>query len=67
MYGIDVDDDELLTRRTWRWLQARIGGLLNVQIVAPDGTLVPATRLGWALRPPMSVERDVGRAGVADL
>lgn len=29
VYGIDVDDDQLLTARSWRWLNVRIGGLLN--------------------------------------
>ena len=29
MYGIDLDDRELLRARTWRWLRARIVGLLD--------------------------------------
>lgn len=39
-YGIDVDDRDLLRRRTWRWLRIRILGLL-----AAD------TRLSRALAP----------------
>ncbi|MFB9415692.1 hypothetical protein ACFFSQ_46945 [Dactylosporangium matsuzakiense] len=30
-YGIDVDDRALLRARSWRWLQARILGLLAVE------------------------------------
>ena len=29
MYGIDLDDRQLLQARTWRWLRARILGLLD--------------------------------------
>lgn len=39
--------------RTWPWLKTRITGLLNApKTVAPDGTLVPTTRIGWQLDPP---------------
>jgi hypothetical protein len=31
VYGIDVEDDGLLRRRTWRWLQLRILGLLSTE------------------------------------
>lgn len=60
VYGIDVDDDELMAARTWRWLRARVLSLLDkpatfvpintgesVRLVA-----VPTTRLGCALYPP---------------
>lgn len=30
-YGIDVEDDNLLSRRSWRWLRVRISGLLAVE------------------------------------
>jgi hypothetical protein len=30
MYGIDLDDRELLRARSWRWLRARIIGLLDL-------------------------------------
>lgn len=41
MYGIDVDTPGLLRQRTWRWLQARIVGLLSAdtriaRALAPD-------------------------------
>jgi hypothetical protein len=42
VYGIDLDDRDLLQARTWRWLKARIVGLL-------DGT---ESRLFRALNPP---------------
>lgn len=28
-YGIDLEDEALLAARSWRWLRARIHGLLN--------------------------------------
>ena len=57
MYGIDVDDDHLLSRRSWRWLNLRISGLLErppVIVSYGDGKLasVPDTRIGYALYPP---------------
>lgn len=49
-YGVDCDR---LDGRTWRWLRARIVGLLTVPpVAAPDGTPLPQTRIGWALNPP---------------
>lgn len=52
MYGIDVEDDQLLTRRSWRWLANRIGGLLDrPATILPDGRTVASTRLGLALYP----------------
>ena len=42
VYGIDLDDRGLLRARTWRWLKARIVGLL-------DDT---ESRLFRALNPP---------------
>lgn len=27
--GVDVEDDDLMTSRSWRWLTVRITGLLN--------------------------------------
>ena len=57
MYGIDIEDDDILTRRTWRWLSLRIQGLLDAPpTIAPDGTGVPSTRLGWALNPPKATK-----------
>lgn len=54
-YGIDCDR---LEGRTWRWLRTRIVGLLTVPpIVAPDGTPIPQTRVGWALNPPTTNRR----------
>jgi len=41
VYGIDVEDRDLMRSRSWRWLKARITGLL-----AAD------TRLHRALAPP---------------
>jgi hypothetical protein len=57
VYRIDVDDDDLMSRRSWRWLHVRISGLLDrppVWVPYGDGKLaaVPSTRLGYALRPP---------------
>lgn len=57
VYGIDVDDDDLLSRRSWRWLNVRIAGLLECPpVLVPYGdgklTSVPATRTGYALHPP---------------
>lgn len=51
VYGIDVEDG-ILDRRSWRWLEQRIAGLMASRSVAPSGDLVPTTRIGWALRPP---------------
>lgn len=31
MYGIDLDDADLLAARSWRWLKTRILGLLTVE------------------------------------
>ncbi|ROO51080.1 hypothetical protein EDC02_5944 [Micromonospora sp. Llam0] len=30
-YGIDADDRALMRARSWRWLQARITGLLSIE------------------------------------
>jgi hypothetical protein len=30
-YGIDIDDRELLRRKSWRWLSLRILGLLSIE------------------------------------
>jgi len=39
--------------RTWQWLLGRITGLLTrPNVIAPDGTSIPSTRLGWQLFPP---------------
>ena len=50
VYGIDIDDRHLLRRRTWRWLEARILGLLSTncrlsRALAPEPELpkVPGT------------------------
>nr|WP_107088761.1 hypothetical protein [Actinoplanes missouriensis] len=40
-YGIDVDDRALMRRRSWRWLQIRIEGLVLTK-----------SRLSRALNPP---------------
>lgn len=51
-YGIDVDNG-ILARRSWRWLRTRILALLDVPPhISPNGQVIPATRLGLALRPP---------------
>lgn len=44
-YGFDAGAPDALTTRSWRWLRARILGLL-------DPTVVHRTRLGYALYPP---------------
>lgn len=31
MYGVDVEDEQLLRRRSWRWLRVRIFGLLSTE------------------------------------
>lgn len=46
MYGIDLDDRELLRARSWRWLKVRIVGLLDM----------PESRLRRMLRPEQPVE-----------
>ena len=60
MFGIDVDDDDLMTARSWRWLHTRVKSLLD----RPDEFVsyqvgetqkiaaVPTTRVGRALTPP---------------
>jgi hypothetical protein len=30
-YGIDVEDDHLLQRRSWRWFRTRVIGLLSTE------------------------------------
>jgi hypothetical protein len=57
VYGIDVNDDDMLARRSWRWLNVRIAGLLDrppAYVAYGEGqvAVVPTTRLGFALRPP---------------
>lgn len=58
-YGIDCGDDALLEHRSWRWLRARVLGLLDVppEVVTYGemGSLMalsPRTRVGYALNPP---------------
>lgn len=42
-----------MRNRSWRWLQTRIMGLLDVPpTVTPDGRIVHGTRIGLALDPP---------------
>ena len=49
--GVDLATE--LPRRSWRWLEVRIEGLFNgPPAFAADGTPLPTSRLGWALRPP---------------
>ena len=31
VYGIDVEDGNLLRRRSWRWLRTRVIGLLSAE------------------------------------
>lgn len=51
--GVDLGDLDLMARRSWDWLRVRVEGLLAAPpTVAPDGTLLPSTRIGWALTPP---------------
>lgn len=56
-YGIDTSGP-IMHRRSWRWLRARIFGLLNMppMIVAPAGEgpplIVWPTRIAYALHPP---------------
>lgn len=53
VYGIDVEDDDLLTRRSWRWLCNRITGLIDrPPTITPTGHVLASTRLGLALNPP---------------
>lgn len=47
-YGIDLGDEELLRARSWRWLSARVVGLLSVER-GPFGD--GGSRLQRALRP----------------
>ena len=56
--GIDVGDDALMTTRSWRWLRARILGLLSAPVATEpwSGTPLPANRLQAALMPPPSDE-----------
>lgn len=51
VYGIDLD--QVMATVTWVWLQNKISGLFTrPKTVAPDGTLIPTTRLGWHFFPP---------------
>lgn len=57
-YGLDVEDDDLMTTRSWRWLRTRITGLLKIPpTVTPDGRAIAATRVGLALFPPSAPEQ----------
>ncbi len=48
-----MDDGALMGARSWRWLRVRIAGLLDVPpTVSPDGQVIHATRLAFALDPP---------------
>ncbi|WP_431892976.1 hypothetical protein [Micromonospora haikouensis] len=46
-YGVDVDNRGLMRRRSWRWLEVRILGLLSAD-----------TRLNRALAPPSNSGAD---------
>ena len=49
--GIDLAD--ALVSRSWRWVEARIAGLLNgPPAIGPEGVALPTSRLGWELTPP---------------
>lgn len=60
VYGVDVDDDALMSARSWRWLRSRVLSLLDrspsllIHQVGQSARLVvvPSTRLGYALNPP---------------
>lgn len=60
MYGIDVDDEALMSARSWRWLRMRVVGLMSrpssmFAYTAGETTriaVVPTTRVGFALNPP---------------
>ena len=41
LYGIDLDDRELLRARTWRWLRVRILGLMETRESRLCRTLFP--------------------------
>jgi len=41
LYGIDLDDRELLRARTWRWLRVRILGLMETRESRLYRTLFP--------------------------
>ena len=61
VYGLDVEDRQLLRARTWRWLRMRVVELLSLPptvVPFPDGATVtvPATRIGLALEPPKRIE-----------
>lgn len=51
--GIDLDSG-ILTARSWRWLAARITGLIAKPpaLITEDGRAIASTRLGLALNPP---------------
>lgn len=49
--GIDLESG-ILQERSWRWLTNKVGGLFSKFHFSPDGTAVPTTRLGLALKPP---------------
>jgi hypothetical protein len=60
VFGVDVDDAELMASRSWRWLHARVLSLLDRPDVFVSYQLgevqkiaaVPSTRVGRALVPP---------------
>ena len=63
-FGIDVEDRTMMARRSWRWLQVRVRGLVDAPpayVPVPFGDeqqqgvkllAIPQTRLGYALYPP---------------
>lgn len=58
--GIDFGDDELMARRSWRWLRARILGLLTAPPVALEpfsGTVLYGTRLQAVITPPPDTQQ----------
>lgn len=59
---MDVDDNALMTARTWRWLRTRILGLIDHPVhLDPFGQPVWATRLQEALNPPAETRQQAQR------
>ncbi len=54
VYGFDTGAPGALEDRSWRWLQVRILGLLQIPptVIPLTDVRVPATRLGRALHKP---------------